>query len=603
MEFERPKKGITGKPRVLLVIAGVSLCLVAIRLWSLQIANSDRYREKGLRNRIRTVVLKPRRGNMYDRNATLLVGNSLRYDASVFYTELERSEAGKALLSGVLQRVLGLSQEQVNRRLDPRRAIPYLPMKVERGIGEQQFYQLKSVEGEVPGLLAEVEASRDYVEGDLAAHVLGAVGAISPEMYRRYEKYGYQRDDVVGIMGLESMFERDLQGKKGRLKVQVDYRSRLDRLIEEEKPEPGKDLHLTIDVRLQRTAENALAGKKGSVVALDPQNGDVLVLASSPTFDPNAYSLPRSDEDVERIKAWGQQEDRPLYNRAVSVAYPLGSAFKPIVGLAGLEARVVSRDTVFHCPGAFYLPGVSRPWRCYHNHNHGWIAMEDALRRSCNVYFYNLGRALGAEAMCEMASRLHLGEKTGIVLPMEDAGINPNEAWRASSDPRAEPFRVWYAGNTINLSIGQGPLEATPLQAACAYTALGNGGTYYYPRLVSRILGGEQEMVFPVRSETVALSERSLRVVKEGMRRVVQEQGGTAYRVFQDVAFLKVAGKTGTAQYGTKNELSYTWFAGYAPSDAPRIVVVALIEEGETGGATSAPVAKQVLVDFFTLGG
>ena len=603
MEFERPKKGITGKPRVLLVIAGVSLCLVAVRLWSLQIASSDRYREKGLRNRIRTVVLKPRRGNMYDRNSTLLVGNTLRYDASVFYTELERSEQGRALLSRVLERVLGLTQEQVNRRLNPRRAIPYLPMKVEKGISEGQFYQLKSVEGDVPGLLAEVEASRDYLEGDLAAHVLGAVGAISPELYERYKEYGYQRDDAVGIMGLESMFERELQGKKGRLKVQVDNRSRLDRVIEEQKPEPGKDLYLTIDARLQRTAENALSGKKGAVVALDPRNGDVLVIASGPTFDPNAYSLPRSDEDVERIKAWGQEGDRPLYNRAISVAYPLGSAFKPMVGLSGLEARVVSRDTTFHCPGAFYLPGVSRPWRCYHNYHHGWIGLEDALRRSCNVYFYNLGRALGVEGMCDMASRLHFGEKTGIVLPMEDGGINPDESWRQSSDPRAEPFRVWYTGNTINLSIGQGPLEATPLQAACAYAALANGGTYYYPRLVSKIVGGGQETVSPVRSEAIGVSERSLRVIKEGMRRVVQEQGGTAYRVFEDVSFLKVAGKTGTAQYGAGNELSYTWFAGYAPCDAPRIVVVALIEEGETGGATSAPVAKQVLVDFFTLGG
>ncbi len=580
------------------------MCLVAVRLWSLQIASSDRYREKGLRNRIRTVVLKPRRGNMYDRNSTLLVGNTLRYDASVFYTELERSDQGRALLSQVLERVLGLTQEQVNRRLDPRRAIPYLPMKVEKGISEGQFYQLKSVEGEVPGLLAEVEASRDYVEGDLAAHVLGAVGAISPEMYERYKEYGYERDDAVGIMGLESMFEREeLQGKKGRLKVQVDYRSRLDRVIEEQKPEPGKDLYLTIDARLQRTAENALSGKKGAVVALDPRNGDMLVIASCPTFDPNAYSLPRSDEDVERIKVWGQEGDRPLYNRAISVAYPLGSAFKPMVGLAGLEARVVSRDTSFHCPGAFYLPGVSRPWRCYHNHQHGWIGLEDALGRSCNVYFYNLGRALGVEGMCDMASRLHFGEKTGIVLPMEDAGINPDEAWRQSSDPRAEPFRVWYTGNTVNLSIGQGPLEATPLQAACAYAALANGGTYYYPRLVSKIVGGGQETVFPVRSEAIGVSERSLRIIKEGMRRVVQEQGGTAYRVFEDVSFLKVAGKTGTAQYGARNELSYTWFAGYAPCDAPRIVVVALIEEGETGGATSAPVAKQVLVDFFTLGG
>lgn len=603
MVFERPEKGTTGRTRTLLLIIGVSLCLVAIRLWSLQIANGSRYREKGLRNRIRTVILKPRRGNIYDRNSLLLVGNTLRYDASVDYTEMERNREARALLVRVLQRVLGLSEAQIKKRLDPRKAIHYLPVKVQRGITEQQFYQLKSVEADVPGLLAEVEASRDYVEGSLAAHVLGAVGAISPEMYRRYKKYGYRRDDVVGIMGLERMFERVLQGNKGKMKVQVDYRSRLDRIIEEKKPQPGKSLYLTIDVRLQRTAENALSGKKGAIVALDPRNGDVLALASSPTFDPNVYSLPRSDEDVENILAWGHDPNKPLYNRAVRVAYSLGSAFKPIVALAGLEARTISKNTTFHCPGAFYLPGVSRPWRCYHNYRHGWVSIENALKRSCNVFFYNLGRKLGAEAMCAMAARLHLGEKTGIVLPIEARGINPDETWRNSSDLRARSFVTWYAGNTINLSIGQGPLEVTPLQTACAYAAIANGGTYYHPRLVSKIMGGQRNMLFPVRSEPLGVGESSLRTIKEGLRKVAQEPRGTAYRVFEDVSFLKVAGKTGTAQYGPNNELAYAWFVGYAPCDDPRIVVVVLVEEGETGGATAAPLAKQVLTDFFTLGG
>jgi penicillin-binding protein 2 len=601
--FEQSRKGTTGKTRTLLVIIGVVLCLVTLRLWSLQIANADKYREKGLRNRIRTVVLKPQRGSIYDRSSLLLVGNTLRYDASVDYTEMEKNAPTRDVLIRVLSRVLGLSEAQVKRRLDPQQAIPYLPAKVQRGITEQQFYELKSVEAEVPGLLAEVEASRDYVEGSLAAHVLGAVGAISPEVYSRYKEYGYRQDDVVGIMGLERMFERELQGQKGRLKVQVDYRGRRDRVVEEKKPLPGSSLYLTVDIRLQRTAENALSGVKGAIVALDPRNGDVLVLASSPSFDPNVYSLPRSDEDVEKIMDWGDDPDQPLYNRAVRVAYPLGSAFKPIVALAGLEGGIISPRTTYHCPGAFYLPGVTRPWRCYHNHRHGWVNVEEALKRSCNVFFYNLGRNLGVEAMCDMAARLHFGEKTGIVLPIEAEGVNPSETWRNSSDPRATPFRTWYAGDTINLSIGQGPLEVTPLQAACAYAAIANGGTYYYPRLVSKIVGREKDMLFPVRSEPLGVRESSLRTIKEGMRKVAQDEGGTAYRVFEDVSFLKIAGKTGTAQYGPDNELAYAWFAGYAPCDDPRIVVVVLVEEGETGGSTAAPLAKQVLMDFFTLGG
>ncbi len=599
MVVQAPGKGHTRKINTLLVVVGVSLCLVAVRLWSLQIVNSDKFQQKGLRNRIRTVVLKPRRGNIYDCNSLLLVGNTLRYDASVDCTEMEQNKNGRTVLFGVFQRVLGLSEEQIEKRLDPRMAVPYLPVRVQRGITEEQFYMLKSVEADIPGLLAEVEASRDYLEGPLAAHVLGAVGAISPEMYRRYEKWGYRPDDVVGIMGLERTYERVLQGEKGILRVQVDSRSRLDRVIKEIKPKPGSNLYLTIDLHLQKSAEAALNGEIGAIVALDPRNGDVLAMASSPTFDPNVYSLPRSKEDVEIIEELGRDPDKPLYNRAISVAYPLGSAFKVIVALAGLETGSISTSSTFHCPGAFYLTGVSRPWRCFHNYHHGWVDLDEALKKSCNVFFYNLGRRLGAEAMCSMASVFHLGTATGIGLPMEEAGINPDEKWRKSSDPRAAPFRTWYTGNTINLSIGQGPLQATPLQVACAYAAIANGGTYYYPRLVSKISGEQQDTAFSVRSESLGIKESSLRAVKEGLRKVAQEPRGTAYSVFQDVSFLKVAGKTGTAEYGPDKEKAYAWFAGYAPCDDPRIVVVVLIEEGETGGKTAAPLAKQVLMTFF----
>jgi len=585
--------GLTGRTKTLLLVVGISLCVVAVRLWSLQIANADKYRQKGLRNRIRTIVLKPRRGCIYDRNSRLLAGNTLRYDASVSYTEMERNKDSRPQLLRVLREVLGLSKAQIERKLDPRDAIPYLPVKIKQGITEQQFYQLKSVEPDIPGLLAEVESSRDYVEGSLAAHVLGAVGAISPETYRQYKKWGYRPDDVVGIMGLEKTFERTLQGKKGKLKVQVDYRSRLDRVIEEVKPRSGKNLYLTIDLELQKSAENALLDKKGAIVALDPRNGDILAMASSPAFDPNAYSLPRSAEDVRKIKEWGKDTDRPLYNRAISMAYPLGSTFKVVIGLAGLETGRISRGTTFYCPGAFYLLGVRRPWRCYHNYSHGPVAIADALKKSCNVFFYNLGKRLGVDAICSMAARFRLGQKTQITLPMETSGINPDKKWREKTQ------RKWYAGDTINLSIGQGPFEVTPLQVACAYAAIANGGAYFYPRLVVKSEGKTRNPV----SESLGIRKSSLLPIREGLRKVAQEPGGTAYRVFEDVSFLKVAGKTGTAQYGPLNEKAYAWFAGYAPSDAPRIVVVVLIEEGETGGATAAPLAKQVLMDYFTMGG
>jgi penicillin-binding protein 2 len=587
----------TGRTKALLVLVGVSLCVVAVRLWSLQIANPDEFRRKGLRNRIRTVTLNPRRGCIYDRNGRLLVGNTLRYDASVDYSEMERNRDGKPQLFKVFQQVLGISDPQLRLRLHPRRVVPYLPVKIERGITQEQFYQLKSVEADVPGLLAEAEASRDYVEGSLAAHVLGAVGAISEEVYQRFKKWGYRRNDVVGIMGLEKTFERVLQGRKGTLKVQVDHRSRLDTVIEEVEPQSGRSLHLTLDLELQRSAENALRDQKGAIVALDPRNGDILAMASSPVFDPNAYSLPRSDEDVERIKNWGQDPDTPLYNRAISAAYPLGSTFKVVVGLAGLETNRISSASTFYCPGSFHLPGVRRPWRCYHNNSHGSVAVTDALRRSCNVFFYNLGWRLGVDPICSMAARLHLGQDTRMPLPMETSGINPDKNWRQKTG------RKWYTGDTINLSIGQGPFEVTPVQTACAYAAIANGGTYFYPRIVEKVTGGPQDTVFPVRSERLNLRKSSITAIKEGLRRVAQEPGGTAHRVFEDVSFLEVAGKTGTAQYGPDNTLAYAWFVGYAPCDSPRIVVVVLIEEGETGGATSAPLAKQVLMDFFTMGG
>jgi penicillin-binding protein 2 len=601
----RPEKGITGRPRAVVALVTVIFAVMVLKLWSLQIVNATRFREMGRSNTVRRVVTKPERGRIFDRNGQPLAANRIRFDASADYGELIGNKQQKQALVNALCKILSLSEEYVEKQLDPSKIIAYVPTKIKREITRDEFLQLKVLEQEIPGLYPEVESVRYYPNGNLAVHILGYTGGIPAEQFRiNYEPKGYIANDIIGIAGLEYICEEYLQGEKGLRVVEVDNRSRLISVLPESyEPVKGKDVYLTLEIQIQKLAEKALGENSGAIVIVDPRNGDILAMTSKPAFDPNIFEIPRSDEDIAKIaELMTNKEQEPILNRAISKSYPLGSAFKVITALAGLgieniEKRI-SKDTIFDCPGFFSLGNVT--WKCYHGHSHGEINIVTAIQKSCNVFFYNLGHRIGREPIALTADLFGLGKKTGIVLPGEVEGVNPTEEWLRSGSKKAKHYSPWVPGLTVNLSIGQYPIEVTPIQVAMLYSAIANGGTLYTPRLLSKILKPEGEAIFVPQGKNLQIPSEYLDIVKEGLILVTQT-GGTAYTSFKELQDLKVAGKTSTAEPGKNMDWAYTWFIAFAPYDAPEILVVVLVEKGATGGSTSAPIAAEILKEYFNL--
>ncbi len=606
----RPRPGLTGRPRVVLVVLALLFMLLVLRLWSLQVVQAGRFRELGLRNRERSVNVRPVRGRIFDRHGRPIADNRPRLDACVDYSEA-KTRADRDRVVEVLRDVLGMPEGEIRAQLDPRNVIAYVPVTIKRDISFEHYTTLKVLEPVTPGLLPMTNFARRYRDGAAAAQVLGYTGLVPDRaaleaLRHDWPKLDYDGRDVVGLAGLELSFEHELQGRKGRTMLEVDNLGRRQRILDDQhKAVAGSDIMLSMDIELQRLAHGLLGESRGAFVAMDPRNGDVLVLASTPSFDPNVFAIPRSAEAVAEIRRLNTDATRPLWNRCVNEQYPLGSAFKAVVALAALnladEKRRITAETTFYCSGTFRLtPGSRWKWDCYHQHAHGEMTVVSAIKKSCNVFFYNVGRRIGRDAMVSLAGEFGLGRPTGLPLPNEHAGVNPTREWQASGDWRVEPnYTTWYPGYTINLSIGQSPLEVTPIQVAQLYSAIAMDGVLFRPRLVTRITRPDGVEEFPPRSRRIELSAESLGLVKEGLREVTRE-GGTAYAAFKDLQHLNVAGKTSTAEVGAgEDKKNHAWFIAFAPADAPEIVVVVLVEEGETGGRTAAPLAAEFLEGYF----
>jgi penicillin-binding protein 2 len=601
----RPEKGITGRPRAVIAVITVLFAVMVLKLWSLQIVNASRFRELGRSNTVRRVVIKPERGLIFDRNGQPLAVNRIRFDASVDYGELIGNKQQKQALVNTLCKILGLTEDKVKERLDPGKIIAYVPTKVKRDITRDEFLQLKVLEHEIPGIFPEVESVRYYPNDSLAAHILGYTGAIPAEEFKsKYEREDYLANDIIGIAGIEYVCEKLLQGKKGLRVVEVDNRNRLVSVLPESyEPVKGNNICLTLDVRLQKLVEKALGENTGAIVLVDPRNGDILAMASAPSFNPNIFEIPRSDEDTKKIsEIMNDKDNEPILNRAISKSYPLGSAFKVVTALAGLgtedEGKRISRETIFECNGYFRLGRVT--WKCYHGYSHYEVNVVTAIQKSCNVFFYNLGYRVGRDAIVAVGDLFGLGKKTGIILTGEEQGVNPTEEWRRRGDWKARQYTPWVPGLTVNMSIGQYPIEVTPIQVAMMYSAIANGGILYKPRLLMKTIFPEGEKIFEPQGVTLEISAENLNIVKEGLSLVTQT-GGTAQGSFKNLKHLKVAGKTSTAEPGKSMDWAYTWFIGFAPYDEPEILVVVLIEKGKTGGSTSAPIAAQILEDYFKI--
>lgn len=577
--------------------------VVVLRLWNLQVAQSTEYQRRLTRQSLRSVRLPGIRGRILDRNGARLADNRPSYCISLYLEELRRPGSVQRTIENVIDRLDRIAEAMDRpRQLQPdavrlhlNRRTP-LPLVAWRDLDETAVARFMERAAEFPGAALTVDPVRIYPHGRSACHLLGYVGRAdepaAPENGEPAEKFHYYLPEMAGKSGVEKRLDGVLRANTGgKLEIQVDVAGFKFDEVSRRAPGKGGDVVLAVDQHIQQAAEAALEGERGAAVVVDPRNGDVLALASAPGYDPNQFVPAVSAAVWNRLL---RDENRPLFNRATGGEYAPGSTFKPLTLLAALHSGKVQADTRFSCPGYFDL-GPAR-FRCWQHWGHGSLDLQSAIRYSCNVYLFHAALACGPEAVQEMARACGFGRKTRISLDFERPGLVPDAAWK-----RAARGDNWRDGDTCNLSIGQGALLVTPLQLAMFAAALANGGTLWQPRLVREIVpaDGPPQVIAPAPAAGgLRWEARHVRVVREGMRDAVNQPDGSGKRAA--LPHVKVAAKTGTAEYGVKGAgRKMTWMIAFAPFDEPRYAVALLVEDGVSGGTTAAPRVQQMLARIF----
>jgi penicillin-binding protein 2 len=592
--------------------AALLLLLVAGRLFWLQVVRHEYYADLSQGNRVRQEALPPDRGLIYDRNGVVLAENTPAY-------ALELTPEQVADVGGTLRRLaaIGLVDgEQVpslERLIKIGRKFEAVPLRL--SLSDEEIAAFAVRQHEFPGVAIQTRLARWYPFGPAAVHALGYVAAISEDDLKHIDRDDYAGSSLIGKLGIEGTYERELHGTAGARQVLVNAQGRqVDRLggvtvrLQTREPRAGNDLFLGLDVRVQRVAEQALAGRRGAVIAIEAATGDIVALASVPTFDPNKFTRGISSSEYAALR---DDLDRPLFNRALRGAYPPGSTIKPFMALAGLEYGAVTPETTRYCHGYYTLPGSARHYRDWRKEGHGAVDMRKAIQTSCDVYFYGLAELLGIEKVHDALTGLGFGRPTGIDVGGERPGLVPSEEWK-----RQTYKQNWFAGDTVIVGIGQGYLLVTPLQLAHATAVVAARGRNFRPRVVTAVRDaatGALRRLPPIAEPAVELKDpSSWDVIIEGMERVT-EAGGTAVVASLGTPY-KIAGKTGTAQvfgigqnekYVAKNIderlRDHALFIAFAPADAPKLAVAVLVENGGHGGAEAAPIARRVF-DAYLLG-
>lgn len=565
------------------------LVLISVGFWFVQLVQGDYYRELAENNRLRKLPIKAPRGLIYDRHGRLLVENVPSYNLMIDRSHSANVDRALEFAASVLGRPL----PELHALMQTYSATPdFKPVLLAENMTLSQVSRIGVSGLEFPEFEVEVEHLRLYRHREQTAHVLGYLGEVTEKEVAEAEGV-YQPGDLVGKKGIEQTYDRILRGRDGERAVIVDSRGKLLDEYGRQEAEPGTNLKLTIDLELQQEAARWLTGpeKVGSVVAMDPRNGEILALVSSPSFNPNIFARRLQKADWEALI---KDPYHPLQNRAIQNTYSPGSTFKIIMGTAGLtEGLVHEQSSSFCAGGAVYY---RRMFRCWKKGGHGTVAAKGALKHSCDVYFYNLGQRMGIEKIAHYSRLFGLGTITGVDIEGEKKGLVPDTAW--SKKVRKMP---WYPGETISVSIGQGPVLMTPLQMAEMTAIVANGGKKVIPHLIKGAKLPEPEHV--------ALDENALRIVREGLWAVVNEPGGTAYYSAR-VPGAEMAGKTGTVQVIAQAARTdakalpfkfrdHAWFTSFAPAQNPEIVVAVFAEHGGSGSKTAAPIAQALHAKFF----
>ncbi len=563
---------------IMLLLSLLMVGGIGSRLAYLQLVQGERNRELAEDNRVLLLPRRPARGTIFDRNGQILVGSRLSHSVSIWPIALPK-DADKEKTIARLAQILDVPAEEINDRLAQSSYNLNKSVPISRGLSSAQTTALAEYADRLPGVRVEAEAVRNYPRGDLAAHVLGYTGELNDAELETLKEEDYRLGDVIGKMGLEMALEPTLRGQWGGQQVEVDSGGRVLSVIGEKPSISGQDVQITLDLELQRVAEEALGDHIGAIVALDPRDGAIRAMVSRPTFDPNIFSTRITQAQWEQITKNGY----PLVNRAMR-AYAPASTFKIITATAGIESGKYSPDAVLPTYAFLNIGGIQF-WD-WNNAGFGPLGFRGALAMSSDTFFYQIGRGVGEKNLQEWMHKYGLGELTGIELGSEeDKGLVPDEEWK-----RRVLDEPWYLGDTINASIGQGNVLATPLQMAVVFAAVANGGDRVTPHFVM----DEQQDPKEWRT-SLGMKPSTVKVLQEGLRQVVS--AGTGGRV-NDPALPPVAGKSGTAEAPPGE--NHTWFGAYAPYENPEIVVIAFGEHsGGGGGSFAAPMVKQVLEQYF----
>lgn len=586
MELRRHRAELVTRLGVLSRIAQALLALIAVGYWSVQVANGDYYRELADHNRLRKRSIEASRGLIFDRHGRPLVENIPSYSLLVDRSRIDDIDRSLDLAASILPR----TKDELQKSLESHRRVPsFRPVVLAEGLSLGELSRFEAQKLEYPEFEVQIDQLRLYRYAHQMSHLLGYLGEVGEAELA--SGVGYHAGELVGKKGIERQYQQLLRGADGEQVVVVDSRGQ----VIEELPdvdrrraaEAGRDLRLTIDLDLQQEAARLLEGKVGSIVALDPRNGEILAMVSSPGFNPNLFARRIGSDDWQRLI---KDPHHPLQNRALQNTYPPGSVFKIVMAVAALEERVVDPSQKVFCRG--YSMIYDHRYRCWKASGHGAVDLADALKFSCNVYFHQLGQKLEIDTIARYSRLFGLGAKTGIDVAGEKSGLVPDQEW--SRNRRGTP---WFRGETISVATGQGPLLVTPLQIATMTSAVAMQGRIFRPKLL---------IDSPSESRALELSTRAVDYTRNALWRVVNDEGTGRSAA---VAGFEIAGKTGTAQVvrqetWTKNDdlaaqnRDHAWFASYGPFEDPRLTVVVFVEHGGAGSEAAAPLAKAIYEKF-----
>jgi penicillin-binding protein 2 len=566
--------------RFVILFTLLMLSGIGARLVYLQIIEGKNHRVRAESNRIRIIPKQPERGNIFDRNGKLLA--STRYPRSVYLWPMAHTKPSWPVVGPRLAQILEIPQEDIETILEESAVNPSSLIRIARNLNEAQITALKEYENQLPGVEINTEAVRYYPQGRELAHILGYTREVTAKQLQKKKAEGYRLGDVMGQMGVEKAYEKLLRGEWGGQQVEVDGRGRPLRVLGSKQAKAGNDLHLTIDLDMQMAAEKALGKRNGAIVAIDPKNGAVLAMVSHPTFDPNIFSKQKlSQKDWESV----QGSEHPLVNRAIS-AFPPASTFKIVTTTAGLESGQFSPNTVLQTYGSLTIGGTR-----FGEWNHagfGPLGFVGAMQWSSDTFFYQVAKRVGGVTLIEWTRKYGFGKKTGFEFTSEEAkGLVPDDKWKRKA------WKIpWTVGDTVNMSIGQGALQTTPLQVAVMFAVPANGGYRVQPHVLK---DNEDAKTW---RESLNLKPTTMKILRDGLRKVVSEGTG---KVLNDPNLPPVAGKSGTAEAwraGVKE--NHAWFGAYAPANKPEILIVAFAEHsGGGGGSIAAPMILEVMQKHF----